>query len=56
MFVGSEKMTMDAGPEVCFQLGREDTMRFYTWPGVLVGGVNSLTAKSVLAGEKLIAM
>ncbi len=30
MFVGSEKMMMDVGPKVRFQLGREDTMRFYT--------------------------
>ncbi len=36
-FVGSEKMTMDVGPKICFQLGREDAIRFYTLPVVLVG-------------------
>ncbi len=40
VFVGSEKMMTDVGPEVCFQLGREDAMRFYTLLVVLVGGVN----------------
>ncbi len=40
MFVGTEKMTMDVGPEVHFQLGREDALRFYMSPVVLVGRVN----------------
>ncbi len=40
VFVGTEKMTMDVGTEVCFQLGREDALRFYTSQVVLVGGVN----------------
>ncbi len=40
MFVGTEKMTTDVGPEVCFQLGREDALSFYTMPVVLVGRVN----------------
>ncbi len=39
VFVGTKKMTMDVGPEVRFQLGREDALRFYTLPVVLVGGV-----------------
>ncbi len=40
VFVGTEKMTMDVGPEVCFQLGREEALRFYTLPVVLVGRVH----------------
>jgi hypothetical protein len=40
VFVGTEKMMTDVGPEVRFQLGREDALRFYTLPVVLVGGVN----------------
>jgi hypothetical protein len=40
VFVGTEKMTTDVGPEVCFQLGREDALRFYMLPVVLVGRVN----------------
>ncbi len=40
VFVGTEKMTMDVGPEVRFQLGREDALRFYMFLVVLVGGVN----------------
>ncbi len=40
VFVGTEKMMMDVGLEVRFQCGREDALRFYTLPVVLVGGVN----------------
>jgi hypothetical protein len=40
VFVGTEKMMTDVGPEVCFQLGREGALRFYTSPVVLVGRVN----------------
>ncbi len=40
MFVGTEKMTTDVGPEVHYQLGREDALRFYTLLVVLVGGLN----------------
>jgi hypothetical protein len=40
VFVGSEKMTTDMGSEVCFQLGREDAIRFYTLLVVLVRGVD----------------
>ncbi len=40
VFMGIENMTTDVGPEVCFQLGREDALRFYTLPVVLVGRVN----------------
>ncbi len=40
VFVGTEKMTTDVSPEVHFQLGREDALRFYTLPVVLVGRVN----------------
>ena len=39
VFVGTENMTTDVGPEVCFQLGREDALRIHTLPVVLVGGV-----------------
>ena len=47
VFVGTEKMTMDVGPEVCFQLGREVALRFYMLLVVLVGRVN----KGGLAGR-----
>jgi hypothetical protein len=40
VFVGTEKMTMDVGPKICFQLGIEEAMRFYTSPVTLVGGIN----------------
>ncbi len=40
MFVGTEKMMTDVGPEVRFQLGREDALRFYMLLVVLVGRVN----------------
>ncbi len=40
VFVGTKKMTMDVGPEVRFQLGKEDALKFYTLPVLLVGGVN----------------
>ena len=40
VFVGTKKMTTDVGPEVHFQLGREEAMRFYTFPMVMVGGIN----------------
>ncbi len=33
-------MRIDVGPEVCFQLGREDALRFYMLLVVWVGGVN----------------
>ena len=40
VFVGSGKMTTDhVGPEVGFQLGKEEAMRFYASPMVLVGGI-----------------
>jgi hypothetical protein len=40
VLVGTKKMTTNVGPEVHFQLGREDALRFYTLPMVLVGRVN----------------
>jgi hypothetical protein len=40
VFTGTEKMMTDVGPEVCFHLGREDTLKFYMLSAVLVGGVN----------------
>ncbi len=39
VFVGTEKRATGVGSKVCFQLGREDTMRFYTLPVALVGGI-----------------
>jgi hypothetical protein len=40
VFVGTKKMTTDVGPEICFQLGKEEALRFYTTPVILVGGIN----------------
>jgi hypothetical protein len=28
VFVGTKKMTMDVGPKICLQLGKEEVMRF----------------------------
>jgi hypothetical protein len=40
VFVGTKKKTTDVGPKICFQLGKEEAMRFYTSPVILVGGIN----------------
>jgi hypothetical protein len=49
VFVG----TKTVGPQVCFQLGREETMRFHSLPVVMVGGIvkgGRLVMKEVISG------
>ncbi len=40
VFIGTEKLTTDVGPNVRFLLGTEESRRFYTSPVALVGGIN----------------
>ena len=40
VFLGTKKIKTDVGPEVRFQNGREEAMRFYTLPVVIVGVIN----------------